>query len=183
MGHQERERAVTPEMKHRRVGSFMRNSAPTATRVVTASHDGTARVWDARYGSADHSVVGRDQSRDRRPRGLLQPRRHPDRHGRLRRYRAACGTPGPVRPSPRRSITAGSLVRARFTSDGSHVLTVSSDSIARLWNVATVGRSAITVELAGGVNQAVFDPRGATVRDRVWRTESPRSGTRRPAGR
>ena len=40
------------------------------------------------------------------------------------------------------------------------MLTVSSDSIARLWNVATAGRSGVTVEFASGVHQAVFDPRG-----------------------
>ena len=140
-------------------GSSTRNSAPTAKRVVTASHDGTARVWNAQTGRPitpapgpmRHSIAVRDACFS--PDGGRVATVGFD--GMARIWDAATGEP--LSPP---LYHGGALQRARFTPDGSHVLTVGSDSTARLWNVTTVGSSAVTVELAGGANHAVFDPSG-----------------------
>ncbi len=50
--------------------------------------------------------------------------------------------------------------RTAFTPDGSRVLTLGSDSTARLWNVTTVGSSAVTVVLGDWANHAELDPGG-----------------------
>jgi eukaryotic-like serine/threonine-protein kinase len=152
------EKAVTPEMKHRR-SVFHAEFSPDGNRVVTASYDGTARVWDAgtgrpitpSTGAISHAIAVREACFS--PDGTRIATA--GFNGSARVWDARTGAP--LTPP---LYHGGSLMRARFTSDGSHVLTVSSDSIARLWNIATVGRSAITVQVAGGVNQAVFDPRG-----------------------
>ena len=128
--------------------------------MVTASHDGTARVWDAKTGRAitpatgtmRHSVAVRDACFS--PDGGRVATAGFD--GMARIWDAASGEP--LSPP---LYHGGVLQHVRFTPDGLRVMTVGSDSTVRLWNLTTVGSSAVTVELASGANHAVFDPGGS----------------------
>ena len=51
--------------------------SPDGTRIVTGSGDGTAKVWDARTGTALLELKGHTGDGDER---VVQPGRHADRH-------------------------------------------------------------------------------------------------------
>ena len=62
--------------------------SPDGTRIVTASDDSTARVWDAATGKELTILRGHEDDVQFR---RLQPRRHAHRHGIGRRDRAHLG--------------------------------------------------------------------------------------------
>lgn len=130
--------------------------SPDGQHVVTASDDGTARVWD------------------RNAREILQIRGHagavafaqfsPDNRrivtagadGTARVWDAATGAPQLILKAE------GPIRRARFSDDGKLIVTASEDNTARVWDAATgVERARLT--RTNKVNDAQFSPRAQAV--------------------
>ena len=81
--------SVAPSCTAMGARSGRRRSAPTAIAIVTASEDGTARVWDAARGAELAVLRGHE---DRGQVGRVQPRRHAHRHRVATTGRRASGT-------------------------------------------------------------------------------------------
>jgi WD40 repeat protein/serine/threonine protein kinase len=149
-------------------------------RVVTASADNTARIWDASGAPLgpplvhQSSVVGAAFSLD----GARVVTASFDNAARV--WDAATGKPlGP--PLQHRYIVNS----AAFSPDGARVVTASADSTARVWNAATGAPLGRPLEHQGPVSMAAFSPDGARVvtasadhTARVWD-----AATGRPLGR
>ncbi len=88
--------------------------SPDGTRLVTASADGTARVWDAQTGSEVRILAG-----------------HQD------------------------EVNA-----VAFSPAGNHIATASADGIVRLWNVANESEAIVLAGHTAGVNTLAFSPDG-----------------------
>jgi WD40 repeat protein len=138
--------------------------SPDGTRVVTASSDHTARIWDARTG-----------------RPLGKPMRHEDRVGSAtfnpdgsqvitasddataRLWDARTGAPlgEPMHH-------AGPVVSATFSPDGSRVVTASDDSTARLWDARTGAPLGDPMHHDGPVVSAAFSSDGSRTVTASW---------------
>jgi WD40 repeat protein len=114
--------------------------SPDGKRVVTASSDKTARVWDTRTGSEICQLSGHDdlvRSIAFSPDGKKIATTSNDRSARI--WQAPCG--------PQLAVLGehGSWVGAvSFSSNGARVLTTSSDNKARIWD-AESGRELTSV--------------------------------------
>ena len=75
LGRPERRRGPHAQGTHRQV--FSATFSPDGSRIVTASQDRTAKVWDAKSGADDPHAQGARRSRHF---GVVQPRRLADRH-------------------------------------------------------------------------------------------------------
>jgi WD40 repeat protein len=150
---------VTPSLQHDRPVLMVRWS-PDGRRVITASEDGTARVWDAATGAA-----------------IGAPLAHPA--GRW-------VTAALVTPDGQRIVTlctdsnvrlwdasgalqavlsghAGYLIGAAISPDGTLLVTYSTDHSARLWNLATGQLAIPPLEHGDWVVDAGFSPDGARI--------------------
>ena len=147
-------------------------------RVVTASDEGVARVWDSQTGRA-----------------LTRPMQHPPMKGlkvafsadgrrivtasadfTVRIWNAETGEPaGPSLTHP------DALVSARFNPDGSRVVTACTDKQARLWDAKLGQLSAPPLSHNDQLTSARFSPDGLKVvtasRDGTARVWDARSGT------
>jgi len=108
------------------------------SRVVTASGDGTARVWDAATGAC-RAVIGASAQRPAEPGGP-------------RSCQALC-----------RWLYAIGLCDAAFSPDGRRVVTASRSGTAAVWDAATGRRVAAMVGHRGAVNSARFSPDGERI--------------------
>jgi WD40 repeat protein len=125
--------------KLRRVATLRGHSAPLtsaaftkgASRVVTSSVDGTARIWDATTGEALHILEGHI--------GPVMGANFDPSGGRV----VTAGADGTVRLWDASSgeqlrvlhVTAsGVVISAAFSPDGSTILTDTADGLAQLWN-------------------------------------------------
>ena len=133
--------------------------SPDGARVVTASSDGTARLWDATTGQEIIALRGHEDrvlSASFSPDGARIVTASPDRTARL--WDATTG----------REIIAlrghGDRVwSASFSPDGARIVTASDDYTARLWD-ATTGQEIIALRGHGdSVLSASFSPTG-----RAW---------------
>jgi hypothetical protein len=125
------------------------------TTVVTASQDGTARVWDTRTGRQrallsghDWHVVGAELSAD----GSIALTASSDNTARL--WNAASGRQLHVLRGHQGIVTS-----ARFVHGGRRVLTTSWDGTARLWDAQT-GASLRVLQHASGILLAEASPDG-----------------------
>ena len=112
--------------------------SPDGKRVVTASQDETARVWDAATGAPIGRPLlhaGLVYSASFSPDGKRVLTASSDNSARV--WDAADGTPVTV---PLRHDDG--VNSAAFSSDGRRVVTASTDGTARVWDVATGRRSA-----------------------------------------
>ena len=116
--------------------------SPDGRRIVTASEDKTARLWDASSGSLIASPEGHE---DEVLSACVQPGRRPDRDRVLRQDGAAVGR------EHRRLIASlqgheDAVLSASFSPDGGRIVTASADNTARLWDarsgslIAVLGR-------------------------------------------
>ena len=127
------------------------------TRVVTASDDMTARVWDAATGKPitpplahGKRVTAAAFSRD----GTRVVTASHDRTARV--WDARTGKP--VTPPLEHY---GRVVIAGFSPDGARLITATDDGAAQIWDAATGKPSAPPLEHRGAITAAAFSPDGA----------------------
>jgi WD40 repeat protein len=148
--------------------------APDGRRVVTASEDNTAAVWDAANGNRlavleGHS--GRLLAAAFSPDGRHMVTASADHSARL--WTIAKGTPSAT------ILKHDAVVRtAAFSPDGARVVTGSDDNTARVWDAQT-GKQLLILEHAVPVRVAVFNPDGRRILTgsddaivRLWNTET-----------
>jgi WD40 repeat protein len=149
---------LSPPLQHQnRVMSVA--FSPDGTRVVTASYDGTARVWDA------------DTRKPRSPPlqhqgGVVSAAFSPDGtrvvtasyDGTARIWDAATGQP--LSPPIKHQ---GFVWSAAFSPDGTRVVTASEDKTARVWDAATGKPLSPPLQHQGFVRSAAFSPDGTRV--------------------
>jgi WD40 repeat protein/tetratricopeptide (TPR) repeat protein len=151
------EHAITPLW--RSANTSYAAFSPDSRRVVTASTDGTARIWDASNGEPivlplrhNGSVIFAAFS----PNGRRVVTTSSD--GAARIWSAATGKPLtlPLRHN-------GSVTYAAFSPDGCRLVTASEDATARVWEVATGRQIMPPLRHAGSINRAAFSPDGRRI--------------------
>ena len=130
--------------------------SPDATRVVTASRDGTARVWDSASGAAvTPPLLHRGEVNEAAfsPDGTRLITASKDHTARL--WNAHSGAPI---GEPLRHVAA--VLWAGFCPNGERAVTTSEDGTARLWNGLTGQVLASPFPHPRQVNHAEFSPDG-----------------------
>jgi len=169
---------VTAELPHH--GAVLGVAfSPDGTRVVTASEDGTARVWDRMSGHpalppwkhGNHVVTAGFSPDGRR---VVTA----SRDGTARIWNTATG----VEMTPP-LVHAATVKVAQFSADGTKVLTASSDRSARVWDARTGQPLSPPLPHAGKVIAAQFQPGGKGVltagfegMTRLWNIEPQTRG-------
>jgi WD40 repeat protein len=142
--------------------------SPDGARVVTASLDGTARIWDAAAGQTI-GVLNGDEG------GVLSAAFSPDggrvviasEHGTARVWDASTGQTIAVLRGHKNRVNG-----AAFSPDGARVVTgaglglgsvLSRDRLARVWDAATGQTIAVLKGHEHGVSAARFSPDGKRV--------------------
>ncbi len=152
--------------------------SPDGTRIVTGSEDKTAKVWDARTGTAAARPQGAHERGDRAWRSARTARASSPA---VRTRRRRCGTRGRARPcSPSRG-TRATCSSVAFSPDGTRIVTGSWDTRRR--RCGTRGPGTPLLALKGHTDAC--DERGVQPgrhahRHRQSRTRRRRCGTRRP---
>jgi WD40 repeat protein len=129
--------------------------SPDGGRVVSASNDNTARIWDLKTGASVGPVLRhayRVASAAFSPDGGLIVTASGDSTAQIWNSR----TGQPIGLALRHT---GPVVRAFFSDDGSRVVTASSDSTARVWD-ATTGAQIRVFRERSEVNDVGFSPDG-----------------------
>ena len=137
--------------------------SPDGTRVVTASHDKTARVWDVATGTpVTEPLVHQAEVETAAfsPDGTRVVTASADHTARI--WNAATGKPLV------RLEHHGPVSRAAFSSDGTRVVTTSSDETARVWDAATGTPVTEPLVHQGRVWSAAFSPDGTRVVTASW---------------
>jgi WD40 repeat protein/serine/threonine protein kinase len=126
--------------------------SPDGRRIVTASRDWTARIWDATTGehvapALRHGEVVRQAAFNKDGSRVVTA----SDDGTARLWDAATG--GELARLPHQAP----VCHACFSPDGGRVLTASEDKTARVWDVAT-GRAVRELKHAAAVRYATFSP-------------------------
>jgi WD40 repeat protein len=141
--------------------------SPDGSRVVTASDDHTARIWDAATGAPMAVLRGHDAGVDEASfsaDGARVVTASQDNTARI--WDAATGQEMTVLRGH-----SGRVRTARFSPDGARVVTASADGTARFWNTTTGAEITVLWRspfsylkgLAGGVDEASFSPDGTLI--------------------
>ena len=136
-----------------------RGVQPRRLPLVTASSDGTARIWDAATGAAiaaplEHAAAvvsaafSPDDSR------IVTASKDCTAH----LWDAATGA---ILAAPLQHH--GVVTSATFSPDGSRVVTASSDGTARIWDATTGAAIAVPIKHNAGVTSAAFSPDGSRI--------------------
>jgi WD40 repeat protein/serine/threonine protein kinase len=145
--------------------------SPDAKRIVTASADKTARVWDAQTGLPLTEPLKHDgtvSSAEFSPEGNRVVTASADKTARV--WDAQTGQPltEPLKHG-------GTVSSAQFSPEGTRIATASEDGTARVWDAQTGQPLGEPLKHAGGVISAEFSPEGKRIvtasRDgtaRVW---------------
>ena len=141
------------------------HSARTARGSSRASQDKTARIWDAATGKQLAVLRGHEAGCGRRcsvPTGRASsPRRRTRRRG--------SGTPRPGRRSRCCAATSDKVTSAKFSPDGTRIVTGSFDKTARIWDAATAQQIAVLRGHENTVQTARLQPGRIADRHRVGR--------------
>ncbi|SPE51249.1 putative Mitogen-activated protein kinase kinase [Verrucomicrobia bacterium] len=144
-------------------------------RIVTASYDFTARVWDAQTGLALTGPLNHEgwlESAEFSPNGKWVLTGSHD--GNAWVWDAQSGQPvrGPLKHG-------GPIHRAHFSPDGTRIVTASEDGTARVWDALNGQPLAGVLEHGGIVQSAQFSPDGKRIvtasfdnTARVWDAQS-----------
>ncbi|PID58768.1 hypothetical protein CSB45_01860, partial [candidate division KSB3 bacterium] len=138
--------------------------SPDGRRIVTASRDGTARVWDAATGAELACLTGHEgfvESAAFSPDGTRIVTASWD--GTARVWDAATGA-----ALARLSGHEGGVLSAAFSPDGTRIVTASRDGTARVWNAATGAELARLNGHTGWVHSASFSPDGTRIVTASW---------------
>ncbi|MBL4757307.1 MAG: WD40 repeat domain-containing protein [Rhizobiales bacterium] len=133
--------------------------SPDGTKVLTASGDKTARLWDIATGNQIAVFTGHEGtifSAVFSPDGTRVLTVSFDHTARL--WDIATGNQVAVFTDHERV-----MYHPVFSPDGSSVLTASADKTARLWDIATGNQVAVFTGSEGEVYHAVFSPDGSSV--------------------
>jgi WD40 repeat protein len=133
--------------------------SPDGARIVTASDDNAARLWDAATGATLAVLQGHtDPVNGARfsPDGTRVVTASRDNTARL--WDATAGDPLAVLQGHR-----GSVNSAVFSLDAAQVATASDDNTGRLWDAATGSPLAVLQGHTGSINSAAFSPDGTRV--------------------
>jgi TPR repeat protein len=131
--------------------------SPDATRIVTASIDATARIWDARTGRQVAVLDGHQanlRSAAYSPDGSHIVTTSMDTTARI--WDARSATPLGVIKGHSDWVYSGA-----YSPDGRHIVTASRDSTARLWDADTLSQEAVFKGHAATVFSARFSPDGS----------------------
>ena len=138
--------------------------SPDGARVVTASLDYTARLWDVATGAALAVLQGHTRgvsSAAFSPDGARVVTACSDNTARL--WDVATGASLAVLQGHTQTLTS-----AAFSPDGAWVVTACSDNTARLWDVTTGASLAVLQGHTQTVTSAAFSPDGARVVTASW---------------
>jgi WD40 repeat protein len=144
---------------------------PDGKRIVTASDDNTARVWDAATGEeiavprGHVAVLGRMGilfSAAFSPDGKRIVRASEDKTARI--WDAATAiAPGLAHGFAVLRGHDGSVNSAAFSPDGKRVVTASEDKTAGIWDAATANKITILLGHVAAVHSATFSPDGKRI--------------------
>jgi WD40 repeat protein/TPR repeat protein len=150
--------------------------SPDGTRIVTASVDKTARIWDAHSGAKLIALSGHGSAvidAAYSPDGTRVVTASADKTARI-------WDPGSGKPLVVLSGHAGFVITAAYSPDGEHIVTASNDKTARIWDARTGAEIAVLLGHHGEVNSAAYSPDGAHIvtasNDKTARIWDARSG-------
>ena len=150
--------------------------SPDGTRIVTASNDRTARVWDARTGNelailSGH--IGDVTAAAFSPDGTRIVTASLDKTARI--WDARTGVQLAALSGYDRSYSS-----VAYSPDGSRIVTASGDKTAQVWDARTGVQLAVMSGHEGAIYSAVFSPDGTHIltasRDKTARIWDVRSG-------
>ena len=149
-----------------------KRDSPDGQRIVTASDDNTARVWNAANGQLVAKLEGHTAEVEQAafsPDGQRIVTASDDRTARV--WNAANG-----QLLAKLEGHTSIVVQAAFSPDGQRIVTASADNTARVWNAANARLLAKLEGHTGIVMQAAFSPDGQRIvtassdkTARVWR--------------
>jgi len=142
-------------------GDYVNSAAysPDGTRIVTASSDKTARVWDARTGAQLAVLSGhgdRVYSAAYSPDGTRIVTASIDRTARV----------WDVRTGAQLAVLSGHgdrVYSAAYSPDGTRIVTASMDKTARVWDAHTGTQLAVLSGHGARVNSAKYSPDGTRI--------------------
>jgi WD40 repeat protein/serine/threonine protein kinase len=133
--------------------------SPDGTRIVTASNDKTARIWDARTGVQLAALSGQGSSVNcsaYSPDGTRIVTASADKTARI--WDAGTGAQLAVLSGHGDEVNS-----AAYSPDGTHIVTASDDKTARIWDARTGAQLAVLSEHGDIVYSAVYSPDGTHV--------------------
>jgi WD40 repeat protein len=133
--------------------------SPDGTRIVTASNDKTARLWNATSGNLIAVMSGHTNwvlHAVFSPDGTRIVTASADNTARL--WNGTAGT-----PLATLSGHTNLVLNAKFSPDGTRILTVAGDKTARLWDGKTGALVATLLGHTGAVTHGAFSPDGSRI--------------------
>jgi WD40 repeat protein len=138
--------------------------SPDGTRVVTASNDNTARIWDAKTGASLVTLVGHTDV-------VVSAAFSPDGTRILTASNDNTARVWDAKTGASLVTLVGHtdvVVSAAFSPDGTRVLTASMDHSARIWDAKTGAALAMLSGHTDVMNSAVFSSDGSRVATASW---------------
>ncbi len=135
------------------------NFSPDSTRIVTASFDGTARIWNVTTGVPIGEPMRHENALNSAtfsPDGTRIVTASDDNTARI--WDAATGAPIGEPIFHEQGVTS-----ATFSPNGTRIVTASDDGTARIWHLATGAPVGDPMRHEKGVNSATFSPDGTRI--------------------
>jgi eukaryotic-like serine/threonine-protein kinase len=138
--------------------------SPNGSRVVTASGDNTAKVWDARSGALVLTLTGHAPGDFGA--GILSASFSPDGSRIVTGGADATAKVWDARTGAEILTLRGhteSVFSARFSPDGEHIVTASHDKTAKVWDARSGALVLTLTGHTGWISSASFSPDGARI--------------------